>query len=374
MRLYLALFYLMEHHIYNKKDLKKTTFLQKMLGQRIKENAIVELNNLLADHELQEVTLEQVYAIADKYGVNFKTDYNQEITDFYKSYLNSCLSDKVISDKELTDLKELKRILQINDKQVEEIHRELAGKIYKAEVDKVINDGELDEAERAFIEKLQNDLKLPQEVAQNIYLTSGQELIRNFMNNVISDAKLSPDEEKELNAIAKNLQTDFKMDVATKNDLDKYRLYWQIENDEMPELQVDINIPRTERCYFVAQNAQWFEQTSETPAKVNSNSALSLKIAKGLYWRNPAQDNKKLENSAWQSIDVGVVYLTNKRVLFKGSKGDKIILLNRVIDFAVFSNGMEIEKGEGKNPFVQFEGNMDIFGMLLGKAISQLSI
>jgi hypothetical protein len=364
----------MEHHIYNKQDLKKTTFLQKMLGQRIKENAIIELNNLLADHELNQITLEQVYAIADKYGVNFKNDYTQEITDFYKTYLNSCLSDKVISDKELDDLRELKRILQINDKQVEEIHRELAGKIYKAEVDKVIKDGELDEAERTFIEKLQNDLKLPSEVAQNIYLTSGQELIRSFMSNVISDAQLSPDEERELQAIAKNLHAEFKFDDATKSDLEKYRLYWQIENDEMPELQVDINIPRSEKCYFIAQDAQWFEQIAETPAKVNSNSALSLKIAKGLYWRNASQENKALDTSKWQSLDTGIAYLTNKRLLFKGTKGDKIVLLNRVIDFSVYSNGLEIEKGEGKNPFIQFAGNIDIFAMLLGKSISQLQI
>ncbi len=364
----------MEHHIYNKQDLKKATFLQKVLGQRIKENALIELNNLLADHELNQITLEQVYATGDKYGVNFKTDYVAETTDFYKTYLNGCLSDKVLSETELDDLRELKRILQMNDKQVEEIHRELAGKIYKIEVEKVINDGELDEAERAFIEKLQNDLKLPNEVAQKIYLTSGQELIRSFMNNVISDAQLTPDEDRELQAIAKNLHAELKFDDATRSDLDKYRLYWQVENDEMPELQVDINIPRSEKCYYVSKDAQWFEQVSEMPAKVNSNSALSLKIAKGLYWRGSAADNKKLEAAQWHSIDVGTIYITNKRILFKGDKGDKIVLLNRIIDFSVFSNGIEIEKGEGKNPFLQFSGNIDIFAMLLGKAISQLKI
>jgi len=364
----------MEHNVYNKQDLKKSTFLQKVLGQRMKENALIEVNNLLAEHALNQITLEQVYAIADKYGVNFKTDYTQELCGFYKNYLNSCLSDKVLSETELGDLHELKRIFQMNDKQVEEIHRELAGKIYKVEVDKVILDGELDEAERAFIEKLQNDLKLPNEVAHKIYLTSGQELIRNFMNNVISDAQLTPDEDRELHAIAKNLHAELKFDDATKNDLDKYRLYWQIENNEMPQLQVDINIPRTEKCYFIAKNAHWFEQTAETPSKVNSNSSLSLKIAKGLYWRGSSTDNKTLDKVQWQNTDVGILYLTNKRVLFKGSKGDKIVLLNRIIDFVVFSNGIEIEKGEGKNPFMQFQGNIDIFAMLLGKAISQLRI
>ncbi|MCU0446663.1 MAG: hypothetical protein MUE85_17290 [Microscillaceae bacterium] len=363
----------MEHKIYGKKDLKKPTFFQKVLGQKIKDNALVEINNLLAEKELATITVEDIYAIANQYGVDLLKDYDNEMSMFYKEYLTSCLEDKFISESELADLRHLKLIFGLNDKQIDEIHQELAGKVYKSEVDKVIQDGELDEEERQFIEKLQNDLKLPSEVAGKIYQTSGQELIRNFMTSAIADAKLTPEEEKELLAIAKNLNAELKFDDATKNDLEKYKLYWRIENDELPELHVDINIPRNEKCYFFTE-AEWMERSIDDAAKTLTFENLRLKIAKGLYWRKSTENDKDLKKEGWQVVDNGTLYLTNKRVLFKGQKGDKIVLLNRIFDFIVFSNGIEVEKEGERHPFLRFEKNTDIFAMLLGKAISQLRV
>ncbi len=362
----------MEHQIYAKKGLSKPSFIQKMMGFKIKDNALIEVNNLLAEKELRKISVEEIHQIADKYSVNFATDYELGTVDFYKSYLLVCLEDKFLSDDELADLKHLKFILELNDKKVNEIHQELAGQVYKNEVEKLIEDGELDEGERVFMEKLQNDLKLPQEFANRIYQQSGQELIQNLMNKAIEDAKLNPQEEKELYAIAQNLNAELKFDDATRSDLEKYKLYWQVENDELPELIVDLNVPRNEKCYFMAQNVTWYERNTMEEQKTFTNSTLRLKIAKGLYWRNHLEEDQYLDPQKWQVVDRGILYLTNKRVFFRGDKSDKILLLNRVLDFSVFSNGIEVEKDRDKNPFFSFEGSTDIFAMLLGKAISQL--
>ncbi len=362
----------MEHQAYSRKDLKKPSFFQRVLGQKIKENALIEINNLLSDKDFASITVEEVHAIAEKYGVNLETDYDDEVSGFYKAYLSTCLKDKYISKGELEDLKQLKYLLGLNDKEVDEIHHELAGEIYKMEVEKVIEDGELDESERGFIEQLQNDLKLPDEVAQDIYETSGQELIRRFMNDAIADARLTPEEEKQLYAIAQNLNAEMKLDDATKTDLEKYKLYWQIENDDMPELVVDINIPRSEKCYYIAENAQWHDHLKTPGQKNYSRSSLTLKIAKGLYWRGKEPDHNPISTDEWKVGDTGTLYLTNKRIFFKGQQGDKVILLSRIMDFIVFSNGIEIYKEADQNQFLEFERNSDIFAMLLGKAISQL--
>jgi hypothetical protein len=361
----------MEHNIYERKNLKKPTFFQKVLGQKVKENALIEINNLLVEKDLATLSVDDIFGVAKNYGVDLHADYDNEITMFYKDYLSQCLQDKFISESELADLHHLKRIFRLSDKQIDEIHQELAGKVYKSEVDKVIQDGELDEEERKFIEKLQTDLKLPADVATKIYQTSGQELIRSFMTNAIADAKLTPEEEKELMALAKNLNAEPRFDEATKSDLEKYKLYWRIENDEIPELQVDINIPRNEKCYFAVE-ALWMERSGDDPIKNHSSENMRLKIAKGIYWRNQGENLKNIKSEKWQELDKGQLYLTNKRILFKGQKGDKIILLNRVLDFLVYANGIEVDKEGEKHPFLQFDKNADIFAMLLGKAVSQL--
>lgn len=359
----------MEHKIYAIKGLKKPGFIQRVLGQQVKENVILEINNLLAEKEFNTIQVDDIQAIAAKYGVNLALDYDTEVRDFYKAYLQTCLEDKFISDSELEDLKHLKYILGINDKHIDEIHHDLAGKIYKSEVQKIIKDGELDEEERNFIEKLQNDLKLATDVAAKIYQKSGQELIQSFMSAALEDSQLTPEEERELYAIAKNLNAEV-IDHATQADLDKYKLFWQIENETMPELTVEIGLPRNEKCYFEV-HAVWME--SDKAPKISNHTNLHLKIAKGDYWRVHQNANKNLQAEGWQAIDSGILYLTNKRILFKiENKGDKIILLNRIVDFSVFNNGIEFEKEENKVMFLQFEKSADILAMLLGKAIAQL--
>ena len=353
----------MEHHIYKKKELIKGGFLKSLVGQKVKENALIEINNLLAEKELTSITVDEIQNIAAKYKVNLEGEFNSEVLVFYTNYLKSCLDDKYLSDEEIADLKHLKFILGINDREVDEIHTELAGQIYKTEVEKAIEDGMLDDDEKQLMEKLQNDLKLPTDVAEKIYQTSGQELLNNFMNNAISDEMLSPEEEAELQKIAQNLNAEVKLDSATRANLDKYKLFWQIENDEIPEIEVNIGLPRKEKCYF------------QTQADVDNNtrSGLRIKIAKGDYWRNIKKKEKTLNEKEWNHIDTGNLYLTNKKIIFKGAKGDKIILLNRVTEFEVFVNGIFLEKEKGINPFLNFTSNTDIFAMLLGKAISQLN-
>lgn len=361
----------MEHHIYKKKELVKGGFLKKLLGQKVKENALIEINNLLAEKELTSITVDEVQNIAGKYKVNLEGEFNNDVLVFYTDYLRSCLDDKYLSDEELTDLKHLKFILGINDKEVDTIHSKLAGEIYKVEVEKAIEDGMLDEDEKQLMEKLQNDLKLPSDVAEKIYEISGQELLKNFMNNALSDEMLSPEEEAELQKIAQNLNAEVKLDSATRANLDKYKLFWQIENDAIPEIEVNIGLPRKEKCYFQTK-ADWLEHAIEPDVDNNTRSGLRIKIAKGDYWRNIHKQEKTLNEKEWNHIDSGQLYLTNKKIIFKGAKGDKIILLNRITEFEVFVNGLFLEKEKGINPFLNFTSNTDIFAMLLGKAISQL--
>ncbi len=358
----------MEHKSYNQKNLQKPSFFQKILGQKIKDNAIIEVNNLLAEKDLKQIQIDDIHKIELAYGVSFAVDFENELQDFYKSYLKSCLEDKFISDSELQDLRDLKRILGLNDRQITLIHKELAGQIYKSEVEKVIQDGELDEDERLFIEKLQNDLKLPNDIANTIYKQSGQELIQQFMHNAIADARLTPEEENQMKAIAKNLNVDLIEDENTKSDLEKYKLYWRIENEEITEIPNDLGLPKNEKCYF-ATDADWYEKLLK-PNKANNNEQLRLKIAKGIYWRKMGENQKDLAD--WTVVDSGRLYLTNKRIIFKGKTSERITLLNRILDFQVFDNGIDIDKEGDKDPFLKIEKSADIFAMLLGKAISQM--
>jgi hypothetical protein len=72
-----------------------------------------------------------------------------------------------------------------------------------------------------------------------------------------------------------------------------------------------------------------------------------------------------------QLIDTGTVYLTSKRVLFQGARGNKTIPLQSVIDFTPYSNGIDIQKGSGKSPFLSFNTDTDRFALILNRLLSE---
>ncbi|WP_026999835.1 hypothetical protein [Eisenibacter elegans] len=362
----------MEHMIYSQQVLRSPSLWDKMLGKKIKSNAVIELNNLLATKDLLDISLEEVQAISASYEVNFSTEFQDEIKGFYRQYLHSCLDDKYLSQEELRDLRHLKYILGLNDKTVNQIHEELAGQIYKNEVEKLLQDHRIDDRERAFIQQLQNDLKLPDEIAERIYSTSSRQLVEQFIHDAIEDKLLSPEEEQELQSIAQNLNATIHLSKANRSALEKYKLFWQIENGEMPEIDHQLPLPKKEKVYFQSR-IRWYEEKNVGNQTIFNRAALHLKINKGEYWRNIEQNPTFSPDADWEMVDEGMLYLTNKRIMFEGNSEKRVLLLSRLFDFTVYNNGLTLDKEQGhKDVFVEISHNADIFGMLLGKSIIML--
>lgn len=356
--------------IFEKMQLTEPSLFGRLFGKQPKENAIIEINNLLAEKHLKDITVEDVLKILEKYKVGLYTKHHNGVSSLYASYLRNCLLDKKITDDEINELKHLKRILHLNDLTIEEIHNQLASEIYKAEFEKAISEGRLNDSEKDFLMKLRNDLRLSDDIVTKIRNVSTKQLIQNFLDNAISDQRLSPDEEKELNAIAHSLDVDLKVGDNTQATLDKYKLFWQIENSEIPSLPVSINLQKNEKCYFQTQ-VDWLEQRRITKRINYGGPTLSIKIAKGLYWRTGSLGVQRVSEDVWTKIDSGTLYLTSKKIIFMGSKGNKSIQLNKILDFTAYKNGVDIQKETGKSPFLQFDRNIDIFAMTLGRAIGE---
>jgi hypothetical protein len=68
-------------------------------------------------------------------------------------------------------------------------------------------------------------------------------------------------------------------------------------------------------------------------------------------------------------LDNGYLYLTNKRLLFIGNKKNSTIRLNRILSFTPYTNGLEIVKESGRNPFFLIDGDIDLFAMILSRVL-----
>lgn len=354
--------------IFREKELLKPNLFHRIFGKKQKENALIEINNLLAENQdkIRNISLDKILGIAEKYNVDVKNQNHQTRLDLFSSYLNYCLIDKKIEDNEIAELEHLKQILFLSENDTKELLKRESEEIYTNQVKDAIKAGQLDQLKKENLEKLQADLIIRDNIAQSIYQKVANEIFEKFINDKISDKRLSPDEEKELFLIAKNLGINSESTDNKLVTLDKYRIFWQIENGDLPTLMPDIVLQKYEALHFKTYT-NWLEERKVTKRINYGGPVARIKIAKGFYYRVGSIDLQRVSEDVWQTIDKGTVYLTNKRLIFMGNRGNKTISINKILDFKPYKNGVSLQKDSGKSPFLEFEKNIDLFSMILNR-------
>jgi hypothetical protein len=358
--------------IYKSQELKKPSLIQKLFGKVPTENGLIEINNLFASNQtdIEKISLDNIIEIAEKYKINLKKKFKAQRLELFAKYLHHCLIDSKLEDSEIISLKHVKDILLLNEKETQELLKNETEKLYSKHVKEAVSDGRLDDFEKENLEKHKTDLLISEEIADKIYETNAKQILQNFIDGAISDERLSPEEEVEINEIAKSLSIDLKVDEKSKEVLDRYKLYWQIENGDLPTIVSDINIQKSENLYF-RTSVKWLEQRRVTKRINYGGPTARIKIAKGVYYRMGSVGVQSVSEDVWQTIDSGQLYLTNKRLIFMGGKGNKTIQLNKILDIKPFKNGVDIQKETGKSPFLEFNHNVDIFSMILVRLMDE---
>jgi len=351
-----------------KKDLIQPTFFQKLFKIKPKVNSIIELNNLLSEKDILNLKEEDITQISNNYKINFQKTFSNDLLNFYKEHLKNSLKTNEISEKSLNELKYLEKILKLNENITKNIFDELTRNIYQNEVKKSISKGILEKKDEEKLLNMQNNLLIPNDIATNIYKENAENIIKTNLEKALSDQRFSPDEEEELNSLAKNLHIDLSFETSTRALIDKYKLFWQIDNGNIPVLTTDISLQKSESCYFCI-DINWLEQRTITKRVNYGGPSFRVKIAKGLSYRVGSISAQRVTEDVWKTIDTGKLYLTNKRVIFMGSKGNKTVTINKILDFNVYSNGIELQKDSGKSPFLEFNKDTDVFAVILGKLL-----
>jgi len=349
-------------------------FIQPGLFQRLfkimpKENAIIEVNNLFASKPLLEIKFTEIEAISIKYKVDLRKNFIDRLKEIYHRYLQQSISDLVITDQEVINHNHLKRLLLLNDSEVDEIHDQLTGELYKQSYNEVISDGKIDKSEKEFLAKLQKDIRLTAITTETISNESTQQFMQVLVDKIIDDGIISPEEWEEFTAIAKNLDVDVNWNKKSKAMVEKLKFYWLIENGVLPVKKVSINLLENEYCYFTS-NADWLEKPALTKRKNHEKQTARPKILRGTFYRAGSIAVQSIGSGEMQNFEYGKVFLTNKRIIFAGNKKNSNIQLNKILSINPFSDGVEIEKESGESPIFRLLNNADLFAMTLSRVIN----
>jgi hypothetical protein len=354
--------------IFENRQLIPPSFFQKLFKIKPKENCIIEINNLLSQKDIFDITSEEIQFITTTYKINLQKDFKKESLSFYQKYLEFHLKNCNLEASAIYNLEKLIKLLKLDKTETKSIFDKLTSEKYSNEVKNMIEKGILDKESEEHLLKIEKNLSLSHDVAMKIYGENAQLLIKKFLAKAISDQRFSPEEEQKLNLLAKNLHIGLSLDTETKAVLDKYKLFWQIDNGNIPTIITDISLQKNEVCYFLT-DIDWLEQRTVTTRVNYSGPSFRIKITKGISYRVGSITPQRVTEDVWKTIDSGKLYLTNKRVIFIGEKGNKTITINKILDFNVYTNGIEIQKDSGKSPFFSFSENTDMFAVILAKLL-----
>jgi hypothetical protein len=359
----------MRQIIFQNVPLVKASFFQKLFKQLPTENGVIELNNLLALYPVKEISKMQIYEIEQYYQITLEQEFKLNLEEFYAVYLNYCLIEGNLKDEDFENLNHLKSILSLNDSTIEKLHHKIGTIVYKKFFEKAIVNGRLIRKEEDFLEKIEKDLHLPRQLVEKISSETKNTFIQNYIRNVIKSQELSPNIENEISNIAESLNIDLEFDKKTKKQLEKLKLYWDLENLSLSTINPDIVIQKSEQCYFKIESVNWYELRSvrQKPSHYNSN----LKILKEFYLNS--ESYKSMNNSVnyMKYIDTGNIYLTNKRIIFAGSSKNINIRFEKILRLTPKSDGIEIDKETGKAAIIQLPDRIDEFCITLDRLIRE---
>lgn len=352
--------------------LKERSFFQVLFKKYPRSNFIIEVNNVFCkfnsfDKELKN----EIDALRFKYKIKPTKSLTEQLAALYEQLLTHYFIDKQLSKEELDNLSIAQEILDIPNSIVKSIYEKVSRNIYKKTVDDIISDGKVTDEEKSFLKDLGSQLKLSEEVMKNIYSTSVQDFFSEATKSVVQDERISPEEEQYLEEIAKNLGATVTIDEKSKTVFDRYKFYWKIENEDLPQINADIILQKNEICYSVHRLVDWYEMRSITKRYNYAGPTARIKIAKGIYYRVGSINLQPVKQDLLTFIDNGVLYLTNKRLIFRGSKKVINIQLKKIIDLNPYTNGIEIVKDSGKSPLLKFNDNVDIMYLILNRVIRE---
>ena len=349
--------------VFDKQELIKPTFLHKIFKKLPKDNYIIEVQNLLAEYESDLLSLnkEDIEILRQKYKINLKAFLNER-SSLLDRYLNYCFHDYLISDKERKILSHLSYLLDLSNDYLTRKIKELGKIVYQKKVQEIIANYIITDNDREQLTILRDEFGLSDEEGQEIYNEACRKMVQEYIDSIIANHRMSPDEEKKLNEMISGLNIKAYFEG---NGLRKLRLFWDIENAELPAMISPINLHKNELLYYSA-NIEWHEERTKTTMISYHGITWNVRLIKGMGIKSRAGwiFPKRHTEEYMKLIDIGEVFFTNKRIIFMGSHGNKTISWSKILAIYPFADGIQLDKDTGKKPFFKCS-DPELMGMYI---------
>lgn len=203
------------------------------------------------------------------------------------------------------------------------------------------------------IEGLSNELA---GIAENSFISSEQireTLISGWeqaVSHFLEDGNLEIQEEDRLTSFAEHF-------ALTQEDLDKNGAYTKfVRGAVLRELMegkipkrcqpvgaLPFNFQRSETLIWIFNNVAYYEDKTRR-RYVGGSQGVSLRIAKGLYYRVGSFRGHPVETTERVHVDTGILAVTTKHIYFHGSTKSFRVRFDKIVSFTPYSDGIGIQR------------------------------
>ena len=350
--------------------LRRPGLIARLFRLKVKDNAFVEIRNRLAAEPLSSLTNETVSTILSSYGLN-QDKARLRLVSLYQEVAQHVFAQANDDGPGADPLEGLRNAFGLSRSEVASAESAAKLEVYKDTLRTALGDLWLSDDEKAGLEAIARRLSIPQEQTNVARQELEGPLLQHELDEAISNRRLSPTDDERLKKLAVNLDVRLAQDATTEGVLDRFRLFWRIENCEPPTCDAPIHLQKGELCHL-SLDASHHEMRTVTRAIGYAGPTGRIRIAKGIYWRMGELGVNRVTQDVLKLLDTGTLYITSKRLLFNGTAKTTNVSYNHVISFSIPDNGIQVEKDSGRDQFFQVtQGDLELAGVLLGSLLTK---
>src|SRR5687768_12050538 len=127
---------------FDRAELRKPGLLARLFGRKLKDNAIREIQNVLANRSLDSIAAADIEHILSEYLLR-RDEAAEGLNHLYRTALHHRAKDGLLSDIDVGEMRRLRYILGLDDKVAKDTEVEMLREMYRAMLKEALTDSSL---------------------------------------------------------------------------------------------------------------------------------------------------------------------------------------------------------------------------------------
>lgn len=216
---------------------------------------------------------------------------------------------------------------------------------------RVIEDGKITDEEIVELDRVRHSLGLSESLAASILARCVEEKVSMVIAEAMTDERVTESEIQAIHETAARLR--FKLNLASQGtEWDQYLQFARWEAGHFPSVQTPFPLGRDEVCHYAASCRQIAWRTQKHLVGYHGFSQ-RIRLTKGSSYRIGNVRPVYASEDVLKVTEEGTLYLTNKRVLFRGMRSSKTIRWSSMLAIEPFEGAIQFERSTGAHILFQ---------------------